>query len=119
MFTARLGSAIGPDQRRRDRLAVVRHGGDDLDREPVLTPEPPHQLHVARPSAPEPVVVAQDQLLHPEPRAQHVAHEIFGAETRELGREGDEVRGAASLSILIVLVLVLLARPTGLLGTEA
>src|SRR5690242_12368879 len=81
----------GPDQRRRDRLAAVSHGGDDLDREPILTPEPPHQLHVARASAPEPVVVAQDQLLHLEPRAQHVAHEIFGAETRELGREGDHL----------------------------
>jgi len=31
----------------------------------------------------------------------------------------NDVPGAASLSILIVLVLVLLARPTGLLGTEA
>jgi branched-chain amino acid transport system permease protein len=31
----------------------------------------------------------------------------------------NDVPGAASLSILIVLVVVLLARPTGILGTEA
>src|SRR5439155_8541902 len=77
----------GPNQRRRDGLPLVLHGRDDLHGEPVVARQPPHHLHVARAAAPEPVVVPQNQLLHPEARPQHVAHELLGTETRELRRE--------------------------------
>src|SRR5438034_928799 len=76
-----------PDQRRRDRLAVVRHGRHDVHDEPVFLGEAPHQLDVARAAAPEPVIVPQHQLLHRELRPQHVPHELLGAESRQLGRE--------------------------------
>src|SRR5207249_4315101 len=77
----------GPDERRRDRLPVVRHGRDDVHRKPVLARQPPHHLYVARAPAPEPMVVPQNQLLHPEARPQHVAHELLGSEPRQLRRE--------------------------------
>src|SRR5213594_203800 len=77
----------GPDKRRRDRLPVVRHGRDDVHGKPVLARQPPHHLHVARPPAPEPMVVPQNQLLHPEARPQYVAHELLGSEPRQLRRE--------------------------------
>src|SRR5207247_1527851 len=76
-----------PDERRRDRLPVVRHGRDDVHRKPVLARQPPHHLYVARAPAPEPMVVPQNQLLHPEARPQHVAHELLGSEPRQLRRE--------------------------------
>src|SRR2546427_569715 len=44
----------GPDERRRDRLPVVRHGRDDVHRKPVLARQPPHHLYVARAPAPAP-----------------------------------------------------------------
>src|SRR3989449_8292368 len=77
----------GPDERRRDRLPVVRHGRDDVHDKPVLARQPPHHLHVARAPAPEPMVVPQNQLLHPEARPQHVAHELLWSEPRQLRRE--------------------------------
>ena len=41
-------------------------------------------------SAPEPVVVADDDLRRAEARDDQVLHELFGRVTGELGREGDE-----------------------------
>src|SRR3989475_8618648 len=48
---------------------------------------PIYHLYVARAPAPEPMVVPQNQLLHPEARPQHVAHELLGSEPRQLRRE--------------------------------
>src|SRR6266850_3719161 len=76
-----------PDQRRRDRLPVLLHGLNDLHGEPVVARQPPHHLHIAGAAAPEPVVVPQNQLLHPEARPYHVAHELLGTETRQVRRE--------------------------------
>src|SRR3989441_6992103 len=54
----------GPDQRRRDRLAIVSHGVHHRDRKSFSAAQLFHHLDVAGASAPEPVIIAHHQFPH-------------------------------------------------------
>ena len=57
------------NQRRRDRLAVFPHRVHHIPGESILDAEAAHDLHVPGTSPPEPVVVAQHQVVLPRRQA--------------------------------------------------
>ena len=79
----------GPaDRRRRHRAVLIeRHRAHDLDPESALGAESPDHLGAALPSAPEAVVVADEQLPHPVPIAKHELHELRRVVARQRRRE--------------------------------
>src|SRR5438094_663411 len=81
------GSPYNSPAKSNSWISRARAVTPNVHGEPVLLGQPPHQRDVPRAPPPEPVIVSQHELLHPEPPSQHLPHEILGREPRELRRE--------------------------------
>ncbi len=81
-----------PDPGGRDRLAVHVDRRDDVDPEPQSFAESPKRVGAAGSVAPEPVIVADDQLTQAEARQQDIPDELLGKVPREGARELQEDR---------------------------
>ena len=73
----------GANRGGRNRAPVIAHRLHDVHREAVRGADPPHRVHVARATAPEPVIVAEHQLAQPDLRLQHLMHERVRREARQ------------------------------------
>ena len=83
-------SQQGTNGARRHHVVVDLLGRNDVDLEPVLSPEILEKLYVAGPVFTKPMVVAHGDFLHPDTLQEHVSHIFLGAELRKVHRERDD-----------------------------